>query len=435
MIQQLLNQKQQKFSTKKPDPGTAVMLAAMSAAVYILYQDYTKKDTINENERKQIEQRLKKIPLFFAFNRTFVEQVMDRKISKNKDSRYLNDIPEAYLGKVTGLLSGFKIQGLLTADKALIYGQDPSFIGVFATRTPKIKNKSLEILIAFRGTQGNKEILHDLNAVITKPIHRGFFNIFNSIKDDLKQLINNAQLMNNVDNKNIKIYITGHSLGGALAILSADFLMNYKFSVDVYTFGSPRMGSFKFKKDFEQKLDATNSSCFRLGRWNDVIVYLPPKFMEYKHVGVLIKLNENLDQKKQASPKNTSYKNFWEELEKLDEEIPKDEDQSSYLNKIINIASTLIPQHDILQDRDSVFAQFAGQVKLQKQQQQISSHLSYESPNAYSVFGSSFDSNLANKPMLLNGEKVIFDKAVTTTPVTIEPKTTPRQLYINKKSY
>ncbi|NER24746.1 MAG: hypothetical protein F6J96_29400 [Symploca sp. SIO1C2] len=41
----------------------------------------------------------------------------------------------------------------------------------------------------------------------------------------------------------------------------------------------------------------------------------------------------------------------------------------------------------------------------------------------------------SHEAILLNGEKVIFDKAVTTTPVTIEPKTTPRQLYINKKSY
>ncbi|NER93975.1 MAG: hypothetical protein F6J86_09060 [Symploca sp. SIO1B1] len=40
--------------------------------------------------------------------------------------------------------------------------------------------------------------------------------------------------------------------------------------------------------------------------------------------------------------------------------------------------------------------------------------------NFSSMLGSS------NKPVLLNGEKVIFDKAVATTPVTIEPKTTHR---------
>jgi len=39
------------------------------------------------------------------------------------------------------------------------------------------------------------------------------------------------------------------------------------------------------------------------------------------------------------------------------------------------------------------------------------------------------------QPIFLNGQKSLFDKAVTTTPVTIEPKPTPRQLYINKKSY
>jgi len=42
---------------------------------------------------------------------------------------------------------------------------------------------------------------------------------------------------------------------------------------------------------------------------------------------------------------------------------------------------------------------------------------------------------IGKEPVILNGEKVIFDKAIATTPVTIEPKTTHRQLYINKKSY
>lgn len=86
-----------------------------------------------------------------------------------------------------------------------------------------------------------KDIRSDLNVPMTtlngeEKVHQGFLNAFGHIRkaiaDDLKQ------------HKGIPVYITGHSLGGALAVLATRLLASDSQGA-CYTFGSPRVGNEK----------------------------------------------------------------------------------------------------------------------------------------------------------------------------------------------
>jgi triacylglycerol lipase len=74
-------------------------------------------------------------------------------------------------------------------------------------------------VIAIRGTETEHQWLEDFNA-ITQPvahgswwIHRGFDDVWNSISASLQKAWDTARLAN------ARVYITGHSLGAALALI------------------------------------------------------------------------------------------------------------------------------------------------------------------------------------------------------------------------
>ena len=79
------------------------------------------------------------------------------------------------------------------------------------------------------------------------------------------------------------IWVTGHSLGGALAILAAyDILKNVNLGPvpQLYTFAGPRTGAI----DFDAAFTAAIPVCNRVVNFMDVVpqVPLPPA---YEHVG------------------------------------------------------------------------------------------------------------------------------------------------------
>jgi triacylglycerol lipase len=79
------------------------------------------------------------------------------------------------------------------------------------------------------------------------------------------------------------IWVTGHSLGGALAVLGAfDIFKNVKLSPvpQLYTFAGPRTGA----PDFAASFAAAIPACNRVVNFMDVVpqVPLPPT---YEHVG------------------------------------------------------------------------------------------------------------------------------------------------------
>lgn len=73
-------------------------------------------------------------------------------------------------------------------------------------------------------------------------VHRGFWKSFELIRGDL------LSVLNELDGKNKKIWLSGHSLGGAMSILTATYLQATGYNIaNVYTYASPSaIGDKKF---------------------------------------------------------------------------------------------------------------------------------------------------------------------------------------------
>jgi len=101
-------------------------------------------------------------------------------------------------------------------------------------------------------------------------VHRGFKAALAEIWTDLEDYISTLQ------KNNLKIWLTGHSLGAALATLAADRYGNVQ---GLYTFGSPRVGDPDFKKGF-------TVNAYRFVCNSDIVTKVPPSGM-FRHVGEL----------------------------------------------------------------------------------------------------------------------------------------------------
>lgn len=107
-------------------------------------------------------------------------------------------------------------------------------------------------------------------------VHTGFMTALDSIWDDMQPEIKRLQ------DQGVLIWLTGHSLGAALATLAADRLQNVQ---GLYTFGSPRVGDQEFQQRFGLK-------AFRVVNGRDIVADIPPKGL-YHHVGEPIFIDQN----------------------------------------------------------------------------------------------------------------------------------------------
>ena len=164
--------------------------------------------------------------------------------------------------------------------------------------------------VAFRGTANVENVLSDLSVVLVEmpwlaPMtddaaaaaalkgHAGFVELYLS----LRPLVLDAAMRAHARATSTPtIYVTGHSLGGALAtIFAADVAANHpqlRSRMCVYSFGSPRVGDEAFARHF----DACVPRSFRCRNKLDLVPRLPlwsPAF-RYKHVGREVVLRREL---------------------------------------------------------------------------------------------------------------------------------------------
>lgn len=100
-------------------------------------------------------------------------------------------------------------------------------------------------------------------------------------------------------NEKAKFIVTGHSLGGALAVLFVAILAYHEESwlmeklEGVYTFGQPRVGDEKFGKFMEEKFRVHNVRYLRCVYCNDLVTRLPydDRTLLFKHFGTCLYFN------------------------------------------------------------------------------------------------------------------------------------------------
>lgn len=115
--------------------------------------------------------------------------------------------------------------------------------------------KDNAVVIAFRGSVDVKNWIYNLNTAITGypgcsgcQVHLGFYNAYKGVAPLVRNVV--SQLLSL--HRGAKLFITGHSLGGAMAILCGLDMKEIHGKVDLlYTFGQPRVGNQNFA-DFLQ---------------------------------------------------------------------------------------------------------------------------------------------------------------------------------------
>ena len=119
------------------------------------------------------------------------------------------------------------------------------------------------------------QIINNGTPVFENPVHPGFATALQSVWPQLQDIISNSGSK--------PIWLTGHSLGAALATLLAEKIENQVNGL--YTFGSPCVGDSTFTHSFETK-NSLGDKTFRYVHGNDAVpVAFTLLHKDYQHVG------------------------------------------------------------------------------------------------------------------------------------------------------
>jgi triacylglycerol lipase len=227
---------------------TAFLMASLCELSYIVWESRFKgleKKVVDKFQSRVIDK------LSNTKNQTFLTDFVVSLLKDNDDSK--NTLIEE--------LTAFSLQ----VDDEISWISDP----VTDTQAFIAFNDEYAVLV-FRGTEATsiKDIRTDTKArLITSTsnglVHEGFQKAFDSIEETINERLKSDQL------KDKPLYITGHSLGGALATIAT---REFKIPIEIaasYTFGSPRVGN-------EDWINRIKSPVYRLVNAADSVTMLPP---------------------------------------------------------------------------------------------------------------------------------------------------------------
>lgn len=162
--------------------------------------------------------------------RDVIEKLVLEAMQRNTSS--VNDMTDKLVLGQFELIESFAVEGT----EAMLVKHCPD------------KNEEGVLVLVFRGTQPNiTDIASDLKAdLVSAPgggkVHRGFLEAFQKVELQIKAACD--------QHAGLPLYITGHSLGGALAMLATRYLANDSTGA-TYTYGCPRAGDDEFYKNIK----------------------------------------------------------------------------------------------------------------------------------------------------------------------------------------
>lgn len=161
------------------------------------------------------------------------------------------------------------------------------------------------LYILFEKSNGKKDWKSNLNFYPKRSdkeggfaCHKGFLLVWNAILPYIQEDISDKDIE--------KITVIGYSHGGALAAICHEYL--YRKRSDIrnnifsYAFGSPRV--YFGVRDNEEEI-WENHTVIRNG--SDIVTYLPPKFLFYRHVGKILEIGKEIAYSPIEAHKKESY--------------------------------------------------------------------------------------------------------------------------------
>ena len=207
---------------------------------------------------------------------TLLEAFADELLVKGVDS-------EDYLRKVLEK-SGFKLLGTVNVAETQ----------AFVCRREAAKAEPPYVVVAYRGTEKKvSDWLTDLRAVPTvfgeARVHTGFLQALKVATDfegktaleRVKAILEGAEAKD-ANNRPLPLFITGHSLGGALALMTAREL-DADASCACYTYGAPRVANYEYFKTMKTPV-------YRVVNSVDIVPRVPPGAI----ITVILKLVQGL---------------------------------------------------------------------------------------------------------------------------------------------
>ncbi|TNV76838.1 hypothetical protein FGO68_gene8733 [Halteria grandinella] len=164
-------------------------------------------------------------------------------------------------------------------------------------------NSTGKIVIAFRGTNGAESTnwITNIKTDFDKypnwlypdaGVHSGFYTAYKGIADNLKQAV--QRLRDKYDYP--EIMVTGHSMGGALALLGVlDLRTDLSIppeNITFYTFGQPRVGGENFR---DYVYFVIGQRYFRVIHEDDMVPHLPSIYFSFRHAGIEVWYTDQQD--------------------------------------------------------------------------------------------------------------------------------------------
>ncbi len=130
------------------------------------------------------------------------------------------------------------------------------------------------IVVAFRGSEKKiEDWLTNVDAVPASSIdvkngkvHSGFYNDFKRLKETIENRIN--EIHQELGEKNVPVFFTGHSLGGALASIATKEVLPDGNGA-CYTYGAPRVGDYEY-------FEFVKTPIYRIVNSSDIVPRVPP---------------------------------------------------------------------------------------------------------------------------------------------------------------
>ncbi|MGD1840454.1 MAG: hypothetical protein ACFB0B_06100 [Thermonemataceae bacterium] len=194
-----------------------------------------------------------------------------------------------YLAKLSGL-AYYKADYIATQlpENTLLWSfEEPSDTTGHSTEV-FVAGDAETLIIVFRGTETNSSadwvnnLDNRLYPQFLGHVHQGFWEALQQVWALLLAKINLFQ------DQQQRIWLAGHSQGGALAMLAARSLIEANIPVQgVYTYGQPKVGDMLFASNYNTVLE---ENTFRIYNAEDKVIQHPTKLY---HAGTGVKLEIN----------------------------------------------------------------------------------------------------------------------------------------------